>query len=105
MGWIDCSGDEWRYQHEGYVVGIKRIEGTSQFRELGSDDLDVIPLNWIQVGCECGWRSPRILAPSGTKWTPCCVTLPSERKDDEASLIWQRHVSSLADTEGMVLLR
>lgn len=56
--------------HEGYVVGHVRREGSSLFRELSRDDGEVEHdrIVRIQVACSCGWRSPYEY-PWGGRWT------------------------------------
>lgn len=122
MGWMTCEdGTE---GHEGYLIGLvpeigKTIDGgeyeSEVLRELtyhrdGSRQENV-PLQWVCVGCECGWRSSRLRAPSGTFWTPCHVSLASGRDDsisegyeESARKIWVAHVADVR-THGMPILR
>jgi hypothetical protein len=124
MGWLDDTG-----QHEGFVRGWQRVslgEGPfagSELREIqcpigattGSRELDVCA---VQVCCECGWRSPLLRAPLGTKWSPCIVHFPDHDRESEASerreellgpkyrcfekecfLAWKDHLSDLLPGE------
>jgi hypothetical protein len=36
----------------------------------------------VQIGCDCGWRSPLLRAPHGTEWRPCHVELPKHEQED-----------------------
>jgi hypothetical protein len=110
--------------HEGYLVGLvpevgKTIDGleyeSDNLRELtyhrDGERQDDVPLRWVCVGCECGWRSPRLHAPSGTHWAPCHVRLACDRDDsisegyeESARKIWAAHVADVR-THGMPLLR
>jgi hypothetical protein len=60
MGW----SNELTPGHEGYLVGLKACEDKRArmdgYRELTPmDDEDTGPVAIVQVGCTCGWRSPR----------------------------------------------
>lgn len=109
MGWM--SDDS---KHEGYVIGLVESEPRSGlFRELtylserDREDLHTrapIALEWICVGCDCGWRSPRMVAPRGTDWTPYIVHLASGQDEaaragyeESARKMWCRHVKECAD--------
>jgi hypothetical protein len=91
--------------HEGYVIGLlEEEEGSGLFRELtlrhdGRHDRAAVPLRWVCVGCDCGWRSPRLFAPRGTDWTPCIVWLAHGQDDaivagyeEGARKIWREHM-------------
>lgn len=114
--WDDEAGDG--QHHEGYVIGVERVtrtdpdgwvRQTDQWRDVGadfdhaSDDpaqrarRDVAH---VQVACECGWRSERLLAPLGTYWAPCCVMLPTTFDHDLAGdevtyRMWRAHIDGL----------
>lgn len=93
MGWLrdDKPG------HEGYVVGLVRSD--AGWRELGgTEDGPDRPLTYVQVGCDCGWRSSRLRAPFGTTWMPSIVCLPREAHEDRAYAIWDEHMRSAAHT-------
>lgn len=119
MGWMSDEDG-----HEGYLVGLvpeigKTLDGAEYestiLRELtyhrdGARPGEV-PLQWVCVGCECGWRSPRMCAPSGTHWTPCIVWLAHGRDasivegyEESARKIWAAHVAEVR-AHGMPILR
>lgn len=86
MGWCDDSGT-----HEGYIVGL--VRDGYRWRELTSaDDADIADLKMLQIGCDCGWRSPRIAAPHLTNYMPCIV-LTSPEFEELAHRLWHEHVS------------
>ena len=93
MGWMFSNAPE----HEGYLIGIVQ-QDELRWRELGFDDEARargrrygIPLSMIQVGCDCGWRSPRIAAPFGTYWSPFIVNT-REEFEEEMRERWREHV-------------
>ncbi len=66
------------------------------YRENGSDPLSgvkldghKIPLQYVKVGCTCGWRSPLIHV-HGAYWVPCCVMAP-EAFEEKAARLWEHH--------------
>ncbi len=87
MGWqADAAG------HEGYLVGFDE-----RGREL-RDQKRTVEIKTIAVGCECGWRSPMLIAPAGTKWAPSSVWLDEhheELTEDFARAMWKKHVDAL----------
>jgi hypothetical protein len=102
MGWFRDDP-----RHEGYVVGLVEetvvLQGaagefrTTILRELSYHrdqqrdvPTDGLALAAIQVGCECGWRSPRFLAPLAARWFPHHVDLDGW-SDDRARELWGRH--------------
>ncbi len=90
MGWLRDSGEDWSYDHEGYMVAVEQPERGGEWRELGGpadEARRVIPVSYVQVACSCGWRSPRLVAPIGTEWVPCSV-MTSGAVDDLAYQIW-----------------
>lgn len=96
MGWFSDDLDP-GYRHEGYAVALTQDDGW-RWRELGSDDTGTHAVKWMQIGCSCGWRSPRMLAPQGTDWSPCCIFLPGSGEDPEhwedvARLFWLDHMA------------
>lgn len=113
MGW-NADGAE---AHEGYLVGLvpevgKTIDGIEYesgiLRELGyhrdGDRQGDVPLQWVCVGCDCGWRSPRMLAPTGTHWTPCRVWIAYgaddsivEGYEESARKLWLAHVRDIRE--------
>lgn len=86
MGWCHESG-----MHEGFIVGVEPEPRGYRWREVGSQLVEppaTRPVSYVQVACECGWRSARILAPPGTEWSPNIVMLrESEQGFEEAC--WQ----------------
>jgi hypothetical protein len=98
MGWINETAPE----HEGWLVGLvpaTNPDGTIsdwRYHELWSsagDDLRMeIPLRVVQVGCDCGWRSPRLQAPDGTHYWPSYVHAP-EWFEDACRLLWREHIA------------
>ena len=93
MGWINDSAPG----HEGYLIGIVPAlnpDDTLRYRELclATDaDRDNVILRHVQVGCDCGWRSPRLAAPSSTRWRPSAVEAPL-RFEEHARLLWHEHI-------------
>lgn len=78
--------------HEGYVVGFhERAPGSAVYRELDGSDLDERDVHVIAVGCDCGWRSPHLVAPHGTLWHPCSVFLPTVSHEDFVRAILHWH--------------
>lgn len=98
MGWLIEDGREDAYEHEGHLVAVVHDEGRWRELRFGDEPQDLL---YVQVGCECGWRSRRLLAPLGTRWVPAVVVLPTSGAfaatgelsfDDVAELIWvQEH--------------
>lgn len=103
MGWFREDP-----RHEGYVVGLVDEEITlpgaagdvraKVLRELSyyrDHDRDVPPeglrVQAFQVGCECGWRSPRFLAPINARWHPHVLELGDEWTENRAREVWGRH--------------
>lgn len=86
--------------HEGYLVGVVQIVrpfGSGYLRELNyreDCDREVGPdglsLHSIQVGCDCGWRSRRFVAPLSARWFPCHVEV-DERTEAAAVSLWREH--------------
>jgi hypothetical protein len=92
MGWqsSDAPG------HEGFLVGLVQDAAERDgWRELRSpgDDADRENVERFQVGCTCGWRSPRFRAPPGTSWWPFTLELPElhEPLRDVAGDLWCQH--------------
>lgn len=97
MGWFHDDAPKC----EGYVVGLERVtEGNAhgsieRWHEIRHPDpRPKVVVQAIQVGCDCGWRSPVMTAPIGTMWYPCIVELPSGGFEDRARLIWREHVEA-----------
>jgi hypothetical protein len=97
MGWTT----EENPGHEGYVIGLvpdRELGGVVRLRELRyPDDQAVVErVERVVVGCDCGWRSPHLLAPSGTSYAPFVCDLGggalSEAYRGRARRLWQAHV-------------
>lgn len=112
MGW---QHEEHGLEHEGYLIGLVDDGGRGLFRELtlrhDGNIQDAIQLEHVSVGCDCGWRSSRMRAPSGTEWTPCQVWLAQGRDDsiaegyeESARKIWLAHVADVRE-HGAPMLR
>ncbi|MBV8979289.1 MAG: hypothetical protein JO086_00135 [Acidimicrobiia bacterium] len=101
MGWFSSDHPG----HEGYVVGlVPRSEWA--WRELTTGDDGEHPLRMIAVGCDCGWRSPRLYAPPGTRWSPYIVDLPTKTDDERAYRIWWHgHIENAGEVEPAPTLR
>ena len=106
MGWF-YDDDDVR-GHEGYLIGlVEEGRGSMLFRELtlrhdGNDVHNPLPLEFVCVGCDCGWRSPRLRVPAGTNWTPSHVWLATglsdeviEGYEESARKIWRAHVEQI----------
>ena len=99
MGWFY----EDNVKHEGYIVGVVE-EGPQLFRELSYSRSDKEQqVNWIQIGCECGWRTQRFHAPLGTSYFPHTIFLRDKQVEDEARAIWQNHVKECEPPPGSKL--
>jgi hypothetical protein len=92
MGWqtSDVPG------HEGFLVGLVHdAAGRDGWRELRSpaDDAERTNIEMFQVGCECGWRSPRFRAPPDTSWWPFTLRFPEfhEALREVAGDLWCQH--------------
>jgi len=102
MGWTNDAAPE----HEGSLVGLRACDDARRrgdgFRELTiHDDADAakgIFLRWVQVGCACGWRSPRLEAPIGACWWSAYVDAP-EWFEEECRMIWRAHAMTTAVTD------
>lgn len=101
MGWWNPDLDP-NNEHEGYIVALvpaTNPDGTAsdwRYRELSGEASDHPgphdrPLHTVQVGCPCGWRSPRLDAPSGSVWVPFAVFAP-EWFEDRCRELWKEHV-------------
>jgi hypothetical protein len=105
MGWCCDAYPE----HEGFVRGWERVKlgpnalAGSVLREIacpmqldatvGSREIDVCA---VQVCCECGWRSPLLRAPLGTRWAPCIVMFRAcDSETDETDRVEASHGAQL----------
>ncbi|WP_437804525.1 hypothetical protein [Sorangium sp. So ce693] len=91
MGW---THDE-HPGHEGYLVATER-EANGTWHEVRYPDDQKRPVSSLLVACDCGWRSPRLVAPMGSMWFPFIVEIP-ERYRERAHELWRRHFDSLPD--------
>jgi len=92
--------------HEGYLIALVKDEdrgltSEAHMRRLAYplDDEDR-SVEAMQVGCDCGWRSARFTAPTGTEWAPFVVHLPThyaEAVDAVMRHMWQRHLEDPPD--------
>jgi hypothetical protein len=98
MGWTNDAHPG----HEGYLVAFVLREDESgwiRLRRLGypDDDHKLERVAAIAVACECGWQSPRFVAPLGTKWSPFSVWLPERDEgllEACAAAQWHRHLET-----------
>ena len=103
MGWIIEDDHPKAYDHEGFVVGVVKVDWL--WHELGLDDAESarptpIALSWVQVGCECGWRSQRLVAPFETTWSPCSVFFRRDDLEEEFVAVWKsEHRARLDEPE------
>jgi len=87
--------------HEGFVVGVERVRNSPRFRELGAGDTERQRLCTLQLGCSCGWRSPRFHAPSCAEWVPCVVELHDDALEDRLGDYWEReHLARVPTVPG-----
>lgn len=98
MGWFigDVTG------HEGYIVGV--VEEHGRWRELMLGDGDQ-PVRTMQVGCDCGWRSPRMMAPPRAEYWPSVVHLRDDRVEDVCRELWREHVRAACSDRWRSLAR
>lgn len=99
MGWIH----EDKPGHEGYVVAVDRDPERAYWHEhgyfpslaCGAWRGEDGPVTTVQVACECGWRSSRYAAPSGTRFFPHTVVFAEhyeEAAEAAAVEIWREHI-------------
>jgi hypothetical protein len=62
-------------EHEGFFVALA-LAGLPRGRALARIQLGD-PVELVQVGCSCGWRSARFRAPPGARWSSTTL-LPKE---------------------------
>ena len=95
MGWFHDSAPE----HEGFIVALERV-GHSEWREVTYEAMrEIVEAgdrrlrfpSHVQSACECGWRSPRLAAPFGTRWSPYSVEVPPDFRDACAER-WRTHI-------------
>lgn len=95
-----------RHLHEGYLVGIVLATDAGgapsswRYRELSlsAGDDGNVRLTRVQMGCSCGWRSPRLVAPVGTLYFPSIVDAP-QAFEDECAARWHEHLQQEASQE------
>lgn len=104
MGWLRDSGEAWSYDHEGFIVAVEKVD--DRWREITPADAHrgEIDVSHVQVACDCGWRSQRLVAPIGTTWAPCSV-FTDAATDDLAYGIWaDEHRNALTERSSNRLL-
>lgn len=109
MGIVMCDPTPDDRGHEGYAIGLVHDpDGTIysdriSYRQVNDGDV-IAPfrtdVTYVQVACDCGWRSPVMSAPYGTEWAPRCVFFPTSALgpawDDVIADIWRRqHIDVL----------
>jgi hypothetical protein len=90
MGWLVDDGHPHGYDHEGFVVMVVKSPDDWHWREMSYPERTVpagVEIR-IQVGCECGWRSHRMVPPLGAEWIPCCVNM-SDDDHELLAAIWR----------------
>jgi hypothetical protein len=94
MGWLylDCDPHG---VHEGYIVGLKGSKNHFWKEMYFNDGHEEQLLDAVQAGCDCGWRSRRLMAPHGARWVPNSVMAP-EQFEDEVRKLWAAHVEEEA---------
>jgi hypothetical protein len=93
MGW--CTGDNEDAGHEGYIVSLVRPADGAFWRELCyPNDIGEQSIAVVQVGCDCGWRSPRMHAPFGTSFAPFVTILKDEAFEERCRELWHEHVKA-----------
>lgn len=92
MGWLNDNAPG----HEGWLVALIRDEEhglarNDYFRELYLGDMRSMTVLHMQVGCDCGWRSPRMPAPPSATWHPCILCV-DDATEERCRLLWRRHL-------------
>lgn len=102
MGWFNDNMPD----HEGYVIGLVRDERGEtwspdghRLRRLTTGDV-AQPVPFVQVSCDCGWRSRVFTAPIGAEFFPS-ICVVNERAEERAIAIWKLHATT--DAIGGVL--
>jgi len=91
MGWFHDDAP----QCEDYVVALEPEAGyPGSYCEIRYPDDRPRTVRAVQVGCDCGWRSSIMIAPTGTTWHPFMVELPDGPYDERARLIWKEHIEA-----------
>jgi hypothetical protein len=113
MGWLDESNESYR-GHEGYLVAV--VQAGSRWRELGAP-LELqrphrvpeaaaasrgLSVHTVQVGCECGWRSPRFRAVEETSYFPYYVDAPAYFEERAKRMWHEQHLERVQDYAGLV---
>lgn len=113
MGWVCDQDTPDGHPHEGYLVAVEPVTETNDrgyeirtgaWRDVGAnwnrerDGQPCLDVSHVQMACDCGWRSQRMLAPLGTTWSPCTVFLPTWHHgdlDDASYRLWAQHIGTL----------
>jgi hypothetical protein len=105
--------------HEGYPVALVPVDddGAGYVRFMEADRPEVALLlprdterelhqrvRVFQVGCDCGWRSRRFYAPLTAYYSPHSLELGDDQAEEEARVIWLRHVNDDAFHDGQLVL-
>lgn len=105
MGWYQDESPG----HEGFLVGFceQAPLGAGLWAELSTvapfiagvvgitrgRRICVVPR--VGVGCDCGWRSPRLVTPPGVYWTGLELEGVPEGLHDQARALWSMHVATM----------
>lgn len=94
MGWLyeDLAG------HEGWGVALtldeKRGLARNEFmRELGPPE-EKGHVHAIQAGCDCGWRSERMLPTYSAQWFPFVLEV-DETTEARLQALWREHIETV----------
>ena len=92
MGWLNDNAPG----HEGWLVALVRDEEhglarNDYFRELELCDTRTRFVSTMQVGCDCGWRSPRMAAPLGAEWHPFILYV-DDATEERCRGLWREHL-------------
>ena len=98
MGWF--LTDDAAAGHEGYVIGLVKSDAGEtwapngdQVRKLMAGD-KAQPVRFVQVACDCGWRSRVFAAPYRAEFHPNVTDLNDDRAEARAVAIWKLHVET-----------
>lgn len=91
MGWFLSDVDG----HEGFLVAYVPDQ-EREWIELNyfSPDAHSQNLRAFGVGCSCGWRSRRFVAPFGTSYHPHIVEMADATAEMGARELWKAHAEA-----------